>query len=159
MDQPTPSLDQSAALTLILRDKATGKRLLSLEGVAISDARTGWFATACLDLFLKGKHDIEVFLFGAGHVVKETILALDASTLTGIKRVAVPSRGGKSNISPVEKLALQVRLTFETVDDRQLFSKADYEITATNSGVPVFEADEITPSAVTLSLDIDDMPP
>jgi len=35
----------------LLRDKATGKRLPSLEGVAISNARTGWFATACLDLF------------------------------------------------------------------------------------------------------------
>jgi len=120
---------------------------------------TGWFATACLDLLSKGKHDIEVFLFGAGHVVKEAILALYSSTPTRIKRVAVPSWGGKPNNSSAEKLAPQVRLTLEAVGDRQLLSKADYEITATNSGVPVFETDEITPSAVTLSLYIDDMPP
>ena len=51
-------------------------------------------------------------------MVKETIFALNASTSTGIKRVAVPSRSGKSNISLVERLAPQVRLTLEAVGDR-----------------------------------------
>jgi len=92
-------------------------------------------------------------------VVKETILAFDASTSTRIKPVAVSSRGEKSNISFVEKLAPQVRLTLEAVDGRQLPSKAEYVITATKASVPVFEADEMAPSAVTLSLGIHDMPP
>lgn len=145
-------------IDILLRDKVSGQRLLSLEGKAISNGRTGWFALTCVDLLLQGKHDIEVFLFGAGPIAEAVILALDDGAAARIKRIAVLSRGGKSNCELVEKLRSKVRFRLEVVDDRKLLPKANFVITATNAGKPVFEAYEIAANAVTLSLGIDDMP-
>ncbi|PON67712.1 hypothetical protein PanWU01x14_101360 [Parasponia andersonii] len=78
------------------------------NGVAISDGRTGWFALACIDLLLKGKHKIEVFLFDAEKVAKAVILSCDYSARDRIKHVVVLSCHDKSNHKLVEKLGFEV---------------------------------------------------
>lgn len=143
---------------ITLRTKETGNRIMSLEGAAISDGRTGWLALACIDLFLKGKHDIEIFLFGAGKVAEAVILALDSGTGERIKRVAVLSHHGKSNYKLVEKHGSRVKFDLVAVIDRNLLRTAKLVITATSANKPVFETQELAPNAVTLALGVDELP-
>lgn len=143
---------------IFLRDKVSGTRLMSVEGVSISNGRTGWFSLACLSLLLQGRENIDVFLFGAGKVAEAVILALNYGAANRIRKVAVLSRGKKSNFQLVEKLRDCVTFSLEAVVDRSLLPNAQFVIMATNSGMPVFNATEIAPDAVTLSLGIDDMP-
>ncbi|KEA04438.1 hypothetical protein QOV31_005252 (plasmid) [Agrobacterium fabrum] len=144
---------------IFLRDKVSGTLLMSVEGVAISNGRTGWFSLACVNLLLQGREDIDVFLFGAGKVAEAVILSLNYGAAKRIRKVAVLSRGKKSNFELVEKLRDCVTFSLEAVGDRSLLPYSQFVIMATNYGKPVFEAAEIAPNAVTLSLGIDDMPP
>lgn len=143
---------------ILLRDNASGQRLISLEGLAVSNGRTGWFAVACMNLLLRGKQDVEVFLFGAGPIAEAVILSLDHGAASRIKCVSVLSRNGISNQAMVEKLGSRVGFRLDAVHDRSILPKATFVITATNAGMPVFESHEIARNAVTLSLGIDDMP-
>lgn len=143
---------------ILLRNKVNGDRLMSLEGTAISNGRTGWFALTWLNLILKGKQDINVFLFGAGKVAEAVILALDYGAADRIGQVAVLSRNGISNRKLVDKLQPNLRFQLHAVYTRKLLPNADLVITATNAGRPVFQSEEIAQNAATLSLGIDDMP-
>lgn len=74
---------------IFLRDKVSGMLLMSVEGVSVSNGRTGWFSLACLSLLLQGKEDIDVFLFGVGKVAEAVILALNYGATKRIRKVAV----------------------------------------------------------------------
>ncbi|KAJ7971941.1 NAD(P)-binding domain containing protein [Quillaja saponaria] len=143
---------------IFLRDKVNGECLMSLEGATISNGRIGWFALACVNLLLQGKHDINVFLFKTGKDAEAVILSLNDGATTGIKCILVLSRGRKSNQDLVDKLRSKVQFRLDAVDDQKLLPKAKFVITATNASKPVFETNEIVPDAVTLSLGINDLP-
>nr|GMD17088.1 Sus [Ipomoea batatas] len=123
----------SRHVDILLRQKVTGQRLMSLEGLAISNGRTGWFALACMNLLLQG----------AAH---------------RILCVSVLSRHGISNQMLAAKLASKVHFKLDAVKDRTRLHRAGFVITATDAGAPLFEPHEISRNAVTLSLGIDDMP-
>lgn len=148
----------SRHVDILLRQKVTGQRLMSLEGLAISNGRTGWFALACMNLLLQGKRDIEVFVFGAGPVAEAAILSLDHGAAHRILCVSVLSRHGISNQMLAAKLASKVHFKLDAVKDRTRLHRAGFVITATDAGAPLFEPHEISRNAVTLSLGIDDMP-
>lgn len=113
---------------------------------------------ACIDLLLKGKCNMEVFLFGAGKVAEVVVLSLYDGAGDRIKSVAVLSCHGKSNHKLVKKLKSKVKFGLVVVDDRKLLPMAKFVITATNANKPVFEMWEITPNAVTLTLGADKLP-
>lgn len=112
---------------------------MSLEGAAISDGRTGWYALVCIDLLLKGKHKIEVFMFGAGKIAEVVILSLDFGAGDRIKWVTVVSCHGNSNHKLVEKLGSEVKFDLVAVDSRELLPSARFVITATSANKSVFE--------------------
>ncbi|MCO5580237.1 hypothetical protein L7F22_034103 [Adiantum nelumboides] len=144
-------------IDIVLRQKSTGERLLSLEGKSISFGRTGWFAPACIRLLLDAKDHIEVFLFGAGELAKAVIKALNADEHCKIKRIRVLSRG-PSNKVLVNEFQPMMKFILEAVTDHYHLSEADLVITAASSSFPLFAAKELASHAVTLSLSKDDMP-
>lgn len=143
---------------MIVRDKATGVRRMTLECMAISDLRTGWFALTWADLVLRGKTDVEVVVIGAGPVATACIRLLNVGAADKIKSIKVLSKSGKTNYKLVEKLQPDVKIHLEATNDRAVLPKADYLILATNAGKPVVEDDEIRKNAKVLSQGIDDLP-
>ncbi|WJK78368.1 hypothetical protein QOV31_005253 (plasmid) [Agrobacterium fabrum] len=150
--EPTSHID------VVLRNRFTGRRLFSVDGVAISERRTGWLALACLNLLLQGRSQINVFLFGAGKVAEAIILALNSGASGRIQRIAILSRCNQSNHELVQRLQPEVKISLKAVNNRAYLSKSKFIITATNSNKPVFEMKEITDNAVTLTLGIDELP-
>ena len=148
---------QSSLITLW--GKCSGKAIGIIDGTSISSLRTGYYAAKGMELAFPNEVDVKVFVFGTGPVAKAAILALGEAH--GDKVASLAVRGtGYSSIRLVDEVKGHVPFQLLSVLDMSechSLAEADYIITATNHGKPLFSKEDISPNAVTMSLGIDDM--
>ncbi|PON40034.1 hypothetical protein PanWU01x14_300580 [Parasponia andersonii] len=99
-DKDAPGWTQGALVGFF--GKYSGTKDIHFAPANAKIGKTGWFALACLNFLLQGKHDIDVFLFKARKVIEAVILALNYGAATKIKHIVVLTRGKSIDDMPAD---------------------------------------------------------
>lgn len=138
--------------TILLLDKFTLLPLCVLDGTEISAFRTGTYATTAVEMFLRKKRGISVFVFGAGPVAQRVIESLNYSSRHIVSEIFVRSRNFDSAARLVAKLSPKSSISLKAVSDNTTLHECDFVVTASNAKDPVFDDAEIKSDAVVLHL-------
>lgn len=103
--------------TIALFDKVTLTPFCLLNGTEMSAARTATYATTMVDRFLFGRHDLSVFIFGAGPIAERVILGLGILAHEAFSKVFIRSRSVDSAVHLAAKLTARVAFPLVVVDD------------------------------------------
>jgi ornithine cyclodeaminase/alanine dehydrogenase-like protein (mu-crystallin family) len=144
--------------TFLLLDKYSLRPIAVLDATRISAARTGTYASEVFSRFLLSQTSISVFIFGTGPIAEAVVASLCHCAPEGLARILIKGGTFESAQAFVKRNARLAKVPLTAVDSNRELRDCRFIITCTNARCPVFEDDDLDPSAVSLHLGGNEVP-